>query len=103
MQCGLLSKPPPLPPCRRRHAGLALAVNMQGCAALCTKRAARIAAVAFEATPAATDAAGSAAMRTVRRMRRLTTVSSTRLLGQGHKGCGCESAALRRFFVPCLA
>ena len=26
-----------------------------------------------------------------------------RFLGQGHKGCGCESAALRRFFVPCLA
>ena len=106
MQCGLLSKPPPpLPLCRRRrHAGLALAVNMQGCAALCTKRAAgaaRLATVAFEATPAA--AGTTAAMRTVRRLRRLTTVSSTRLLGQGHKGCGCESAALRRFFVPCLA
>ena len=51
---------------RRRHAGLALAVNMQGCAALCTKRAARLAAVAFEATPAA----ATAAMRTVRRLRR---------------------------------
>ena len=66
MQCGLLSKPPPLPPYRRRHAGLALAVNMQGCAALCTKRAARTAAVAFEATPAA----ATAAMRTVLRLRR---------------------------------
>ena len=55
-----------IPPCRRRHAGLALAVNMQGCAALCTKRAARLAAVAFEATPAAT----TVAMRTVRRLRR---------------------------------
>ena len=91
-----------IPPCRRRHAGLALAVNMQGCAALCTKRAAgaaRLATVAFEATPAA--AGTTAAMRTTRW--RLTIVSSTRLLGQGHKGCGCESAALRRFFVPCLA
>ena len=69
MQCGLLSKPPPLPPCRRRHAGLALAVNMQGCAALCTKRAARLAAVAFEAIPVAAAAtAATAAMRTVRRL-----------------------------------
>ena len=58
-----------IPPCRRRHAGLALAVNMQGCAALCTKRATRLASVAFEATPAAATAA-TAAMRTVRRLRR---------------------------------
>ena len=56
-----------IPPCRRRHAGLALAVNMQGCAVLCTKRAALLATVAFEATPAA----AIAAMRTVRHLRRL--------------------------------
>ena len=39
---------------------------MQGCTALCTKRATRLAAVAFEAT----QAVATAAMRTVLRLRR---------------------------------